>query len=266
MSTTFGILAIVLYLVTVAHLALSARSRPLAPGHPRVPLALWLLGLLAHLAALLPLVVTDSGLNLCLGNALSASLWLVAALLWLTALRHPLAILGVVVLPLTALAALVALLCDGDTRFATSAGIDLHILFSALGWAFLALSTAQAGVMAAQHRALHNHHTSGFVRYLPPLFSMEVWLFRMIFIGWLFLGLSLLSGLLFVDDLFAQHLVHKTILSLLAWLIFSILLLGRWRLGWRGTRALAWTTGGFVVLVLAYFGSKLVLEIILGRV
>ncbi len=266
MITVSGLLAIALYLATTGYLFVATRSQSLAAGQPRGPLVVWLLALLAHLGVLLPLVVTESGLNLCLGNALSASLWLVAALLWLTAWRHPLAILGVVILPLAALAALVTLLCDGDTRYATSAGIDLHILFSALGWAFLALSMAQAAVMAAQHRALHNHHASGFVRTLPPLFSMEVWLFRMILIGWVFLGLSLLSGLMFVDNLLAQDLAHKTVLSTLAWVIFSILLLGRWRLGWRGTRALAWTTGGFVALVLAYFGSKLVLEIILGRV
>ncbi|WP_018137645.1 MULTISPECIES: inner membrane protein YpjD [unclassified Thioalkalivibrio] len=266
MTTVAGLLAVALYLATTGYLIVASRTQPLAAGQPRAPLMLWLAALLAHLGALIPLVATETGLNLCLGNALSASMWLVAGLLWLTALRHPLAVLGVVILPLTALATLTAVLCDGDTSYATSAGIDLHILFSALGWAFLALSTAQAAVMTAQHRALHNHHTAGIVRHLPPLFSMEVWLFRMIFIGWLFLGLSLLSGLVFVDDLFAQHLVHKTVLSLLAWVIFSTLLVGRWRLGWRGTRALAWTTGGFVALVLAYFGSKLVLEIILGRV
>jgi len=104
------------------------------------------------------------------------------------------------------------------------------------------------------------------VRYLPPLFSMEMWLFRMIFVGWVFLSLSLASGLVFLEDLFAQHLVHKTVLSILAWIMFSVLLFGRWRFGWRGSRALAWTTGGFVSLVLAYFGSKLVLEVILQRV
>ncbi|WP_024328446.1 inner membrane protein YpjD [Thioalkalivibrio sp. ALR17-21] len=266
MTTIAGTIAVFLYLIALGYLALGIRDRPLAAGQPRGPLAVWLLALVAHVVALVPAVVTGTGWNLCLGNALSASMWLVAALLWVTALRHPLASLGMVVLPLTLLAALTALLCDGDARYATSAGIAVHVLFSALGWAFLALSTAQAAVMTAQHRALHDHHTRGIVRYLPPLFSMELWLFRMIFIGWLFLGLSLLSGFIFVDDLFAQDLVHKSVLSILAWLIFSVLLLGRWRLGWRGSRALAWTTGGFVALVLAYFGTKLVLEVILGRV
>ena len=266
MSTAIGLLAILLYLLTVGYLVVSARRQPPEPGKPRGPLIVWALALLVHLGALSQLVLTANGLNLCLGNALAASLWLVAALLWLASLRHPLAVMGVIVLPLTALALLVALTCDGTGRVASTPYVEIHIMLAALGWAFLALSTVQAAVMTAQHRALHEHHLRGIVRYLPPLFSMEMWLFRMIFIGWVFLTLSLASGLVFLEDLFAQHLVHKTVLSILAWIMFSVLLFGRWRFGWRGSRALAWTTGGFVSLVLAYFGSKLVLEVILQRV
>ncbi len=266
MSTTVGFLAIFLYILTTGYLVVSARRHPPAPARPHGPLITWALALAVHLAAISQMVLTDQGLNLCLGNALAAALWLVAVLLWLASLRHPLAVMGVIVLPLTALALLVALTCDGGRQVATTPYVEIHIMLAALGWAFLALSTVQAAVMTAQHRALHDHHTKGIVRYLPPLFSMELWLFRMIFVGWIFLTLSLVSGMIFLEDLFAQHLVHKSVLSILAWLMFSVLLIGRWRFGWRGSRALAWTTGGFVSLVLAYFGSKLVLEIILQRV
>ena len=266
MSIILGLVAIFLYLLTTGYLMVSARRQPPAPAQPRGPLITWGLALAVHLAALSQLVVTDLGLNLCLGNAVAAALWLVAMLLWLAALRHPLAIMGVIVLPLTTLALLVALTCDEGRRVATTPYVEIHIMLAALGWAFLALATVQAAVMTAQHRALHEHHTKGIVRYLPPLFSMEMWLFRMIFVGWVFLTLSLASGMIFLEDLFAQHLVHKSVLSILAWVMFSVLLIGRWRFGWRGTRALAWTTGGFVSLVLAYFGSKLVLEVILQRV
>ncbi|AGA35062.1 cytochrome c assembly protein [Thioalkalivibrio nitratireducens DSM 14787] len=266
MSIAIGLLAILLYLITTGSLVAAARREPPAPARPRLPLGIWAAALLVHLGALSQLIWTDAGLNLCLGNAVSASLWLVAALLWTASLRHPLAIMGVIVLPLTALALLGALTCSGGTRVATTPFVEIHIMLAALGWAFLALSTVQAAVMTAQHRALHEHHTTGFVRYLPPLYSMELWLFRMIFVGWVFLSLSLASGLVFLEDLFAQHLVHKSVLSILAWIMFSVLLFGRWRFGWRGSRALAWTTGGFVSLVLAYFGSKLVLEVILQRV
>jgi len=266
MSTVIGLIAIALYMVTTGYLIVSARKGPPAPAQPRGPLVVWALALVVHLGALSQLLHSEAGLNLCLANALSAALWLVAVLLWMASLRHPLAIMGVIVLPLTALALLVSLTCDEGRRIATTPYVEIHIMLAALGWAFLALSTVQAAVMTAQHRALHEHRTRGFVRHLPPLFSMEVWLFRMIFVGWIFLTLSLASGWIFLEDLFAQHLVHKSVLSHLAWIMFSVLLFGRWRFGWRGSRALAWTTGGFVSLVLAYFGSKLVLEVILQRI
>ncbi|HKE93020.1 MAG TPA: cytochrome c biogenesis protein CcsA, partial [Povalibacter sp.] len=83
--------------------------------------------------------------------------------------------------------------------------------------------------------------------------------------GFAVLTLSLFSGFIFVQDLFAQNLSRKTILSCLAWIVFAILLFGRWRFGWRGRTAVRWTLSGFALLVLAYFGSKIVLESILGR-
>jgi len=94
---------------------------------------------------------------------------------------------------------------------------------------------------------------------------MEHFLFQLIAAGFALLTLALFTGLIFVQNLFAQHLVHKTVLSLLAWLVFAVLLWGRWRFGWRGRTAIRWTLGGFASLMLAYFGSKLVLELILGR-
>jgi len=87
----------------------------------------------------------------------------------------------------------------------------------------------------------------------------------MIGVGFALLTLALVTGVLFLQDIFAQHLVHKTVLSIMAWCVFALLLWGRWRFGWRGRVAIRWTVGGFVFLMLAYFGSKLVLELILKR-
>jgi ABC-type uncharacterized transport system permease subunit len=101
---------------------------------------------------------------------------------------------------------------------------------------------------------------------LPPLQAMETLLFQMIGTGLFFLTASLFSGFIFIEDLFAQHLAHKTVLSIIAWIIFSGLLIGRIRYGWRGHTAIKWTLIGFVLLLLAYFGSKLVLELILQKV
>jgi ABC-type uncharacterized transport system permease subunit len=90
-------------------------------------------------------------------------------------------------------------------------------------------------------------------------------MFRVIAAGFVLLTLTLLSGVLFVDDLFAQHLVHKTVLSIAAWIVFGVLLFGRWRWGWRGRRAVQLTLAGMAILLLAFFGSKFVLEVILHR-
>ena len=95
---------------------------------------------------------------------------------------------------------------------------------------------------------------------------MENLLFQMIQVGFVLLTLALLSGFIFLDNIFAQHLVHKTVLSMIAWLLFAILLWGRWHFGWRGKKAIHFTLGGFIFLMLSYFGSKIVLEIILHKV
>jgi ABC-type uncharacterized transport system permease subunit len=95
--------------------------------------------------------------------------------------------------------------------------------------------------------------------------SLERALFSVLAIGTVALTVAILAGLLFITDLFAQHLIHKTALALIAWAIFACLLFGRWRFGWRGRKAARYTIAGFVVLALAYFGSKFVLEILLGR-
>ena len=119
--------------------------------------------------------------------------------------------------------------------------------------------------MALQDRALRARKTAGWTRILPPLETMENVLFLTIHVGFLVLTLALFSGLFFVEDLFAQHLAHKAILSIIAWAVFGILLLGRWQFGWRGRKAVRWVLAGYVVLLLAYFGSRLVLELIFGR-
>ena len=80
------------------------------------------------------------------------------------------------------------------------------------------------------------------------------------------LTLAISTGIIFMEDIFSQHLVHKTVLSMFAWLIFSILLLGRHQLGWRSLTAVRFTLTGFSLLILAFFGSKLVLELVLQPV
>lgn len=135
--------------------------------------------------------------------------------------------------------------------------IQVHVVLSIASAALLTLAAVQAVTLAVQDRYLHEGARLRVVQALPPLQSMERLLFLLISLGFFLLSLSLLSGLMFVDDLMAQHLAQKTVLSVAAWGIFGLLLFGRWRQGWRGRTAIRWTLSGYGVLILAYFGSKL---------
>ena len=95
--------------------------------------------------------------------------------------------------------------------------------------------------------------------------TLEELLFHLITVGFVILTVALGTGMVFVNDLFGQHLAHKTLLSIFAWLVFALLLWGRWKKGWRGRVAVHMTLVGIALLLLAYFGSKLILEVLLQR-
>ena len=141
----------------------------------------------------------------------------------------------------------------------------LHAWLALLAYATLALAAVLALFLWVQERALQRRQFGAWLRALPPLTELETLLFRSITVGFVLLSATLLTGALFVENLFAQHLVHKTVLSVLSWLVFGALLLGRRRQGWRGTRAVGWTLAAMALLVLAFFGSKFVLELVLQR-
>ncbi len=192
-----------------------------------------------------------------------------AVLLWLLSWREPLRSLGLTIYPLAALAALWS--GAWPTVFQDAAPVvdwklRWHIILSLFSAGLLTIAAMQAGALALQDRLLHRHDLSRLLLGgMPPLQTMERLLFQLIAIGFLLLSLTLLSVLWFVHDWFAQHLAHKTVLSITAWLIFGVLLWGRWRHGWRGRTAIRWSLAGYAVLILAYFGSKLVLEQFLGK-
>ena len=134
---------------------------------------------------------------------------------------------------------------------------------SILAYSLLSIAAVQAVLLYIQDTHLHNKHPGGFIRALPPLETMETLLFQMIGLGFIVLSISLLSGVPYIENILDQRLVHKTVLSVTAWVVFGILLFGRWRFGWRGRTAIRWTISGFILLMLAYFGSKFVIQLIL---
>ena len=144
--------------------------------------------------------------------------------------------------------------------------LKLHALLALLAFATLAVAAVLALMLWLQEATLRRRELDApLLRWLPPLTELETLLFRTIAVGFGLLSAALLTGALFVDDLLAQHLVHKTVLSVLSWLVFAALLYGRVRHGWRGRRAIRMTLWAMALLLLAFFGSKLVLEMILHR-
>ncbi|MCP5419472.1 MAG: cytochrome c biogenesis protein CcsA [Gammaproteobacteria bacterium] len=222
---------------------------------------------LLHASVLIPALLHPEGINLGFFNALSLTGWLIAVVLLLASWFRPVETLGIILLPFSGITVLTQLAFPSERIVGDSTQwpLEVHILISILAYSILTLAAVQAILLAVQDRRLRNRQPGGFVRGIPPLVTMESLLFQMIGIGFVLLGLALLSGWMFLEDIFAQHLVHKTVLSLVAWAVFGILLWGRWRFGWRGRKAIRWTLGGFVTLALAYFGSKMVLELVLHR-
>lgn len=222
------------------------------------------LALILHTVAVYIILHPGYGIQLSFFPVSSLIAWLIAGLVLLSSLKKPLHNIFVVVFPLAAICAVLASLtpATADAR-PYDGGLIVHILSSILAYSVFTIAAIQAILVSMQDKQLRKHHTRGIVSALPALQVMEKLLFEMLWTGEILLSISLISGVLFVEDIFAQHLVHKTVLSIIAWVIYAVILWGRHQRGWRGITAIRWTLGGFVLLMLAFFGSKLVIELIL---
>jgi len=231
----------------------------------------WLLCLIGTLAvacqasALFGQLVRPIGLGLDFFSAASLIAVSVIIVTMLACIRLPVEILLILLFPLGLLTTLMAQFAPSGTLqpIIEEHGIISHILLSILAYGMFTIAVFQSLLLLLQDHQLKNKHPLGLIKSFPPLQTMESLLFGFLWAGWVLLSMSLISGWLFLENLFAQHLVHKTLLSILAWIVFSVLLWGRHHLGWRGHKAIRWTLGGFLLLMLAYFGSKLVREYIL---
>jgi ABC-type uncharacterized transport system permease subunit len=233
---------------------------------PKLPVIAFL-AVALHGVLLYAGIVSDDGLQLGFFDVASLVAWVAALLLIIGAMRRPLDNLGLLVLPLAALLILPSVIWP-ETRplgAERNLGTEVHVLVSVLAFALLTIAACQSLLLAYQEHRLSQKRPGGLVHILPPLKIQEELLFQLITLGFFLLTLSLATGVAFVADMLAQHLAHKTVLSVIAWLLFGVLLWGRWRYGWRGRTAVRLSLLGFAVLSLTYFGSKLVLELILER-
>ncbi len=234
---------------------------------------------LEHLLILVPLVLhakllydsvfAGNGVHLGIGNAISVIVWLTVLIYSLSGLFYNVEGLQAIVMPVAAVCALLpALLPAAPALPNTSlAAFRLHLLISMLAYSLFTIASLHVLLMALLERRLHGGNLPAALQKLPPLLTMEKLLFRIITAGFVLLTLTLASGIVYSEELFGKPMSfsHKTVFGILSWLIFAALLGGRQLYGWRGRVAVRWTLTGFLMLVLAYIGSKFVLEIILGR-
>jgi len=264
MSATIStLLATALYLTAAAILALPLLHRRAQPR--AIGMGLGAIAVVLHFVVLFS--AHRGGVDLHFFAALSLVGACIAALCVLVNLARAVATLGVIVFPLAATLLLVDVFAAPATQpLPLEWQIKLHVVFALLGFSVLCIAALFAIFLWLQERALRLHRFGGIGAALPPLTLTEALMFQLIGAGFALLTLALVSGILFVDNLFAQHLIHKTVLSIAAWTVFGVLLFGRWRYGWRGRRAVRMTLAGMGLLVLAYFGSRFVLELVLKRV
>lgn len=234
---------------------------------PTLPLVAGVIAVLLHALVHGIDVQRSQALPMHFFSALSWVALGMAALSTLVAWNRRFEALGSLVYPLAALC-LLGFLLFPQTRPPEPLDwpLRVHALLALLAYTTLALTAALAVLLAGQEHLLRQRRLDHpLLRLLPPLVELESLMFRSLGAGFLLLTLALAIGAVFVENLFAQHLVHKTVLSLLSWLVFGTLLVGRARYGWRGRRALRLTLVAMLFLLLAFFGSKFVLELVLER-
>ena len=259
-----SLVPLALYLVAAALLARAVRATPGA----RAPAALAAAaaGVLAHAWILFGAIRSERGVTIAITDSASLVGWVVGGSALVAMLWPELGALPAALLVLAGVLGSGTGLLSGFTEVsAPQWEVTAHILLAALAAGWLAIAAVVVLLLAVQDARLRERRPPGALALLPPMETMERTLFRALGGGFAVLTLALVTGLYFVHDLRSQHLLHKLTLTLVAWLVFAVLLWGRARSGWRGRKALRFTLAGFVALALAYFGSKFVLENLLGR-
>jgi len=264
-SYTLQIIAPLLYVAGTVALGYAIQTGGDTPKRAGVAIAV--LGAVVHAASFAMELAQLGGLSADFFSALSLVSLLILLVILIGMLRYPLIEILPLALPGAAFMMLHKLILQPEPVVLEtgSAMLDLHITASLISYSLLSIAAVTALFMAVLHNLLRRHKCAALIEILPPLVVMENLLFKMIAVGWLILSLSLATGVIFIDNLFAQHLAHKTFLSGLAWLVFGLLLAGRWRYGWRGMRVVRLCLIGMAILLLAYFGSKAVLELLLDQ-
>lgn len=219
------------------------------------------IAIVTHTFALTQILLNRDGFNFLTIGLLIALIG--NSLLWLSNRDKDLSLLLGTAFPLSAI--IIALNAiepwDLTQLHSNSWGTSAHILIASVAYSLFATACGVGILLAMQEYQLKHHKLKQLLR-VPPLQVLERLMFEFIWAAFILLTITIATGFYFIEDMFAQHLVHKTFFTIASWFVFAGLLLGRYIAGWRGQLAVKLTLSGFFLLMLGYFGSKIALQIL----
>jgi ABC-type uncharacterized transport system permease subunit len=273
----YELLPSALYLLLLLFLSFSPKEKDKSSESSPLIQAFILLALLVHGMQLHDSVFTSQGFVFGFAQDLSLIAWVGLAFYWFQSWFLPISSLRWLAVLFALACSLLPSLFPGvliSPRAVSDPWFKGHFIVATISVGLLSLAAMHAMLMSIQDRALHrqlaivpNSRVAHWLEDLPPLMTMESLLFNLLYVGFALLSLTVFSGLLFSQTLFGRPLVfdHKTIFALVSWFLFAGLLLARWRVGLRGRAAIRWVLSAYSALLLAYVGSRFVLEVILQR-
>lgn len=211
-----------------------------------------------HLFSLSLTIWQDDTLAFSLSNVLSMIAVLGSVILLGLNRQFQAETLGIFIFPLAALTTLLPL--GFPSYMPLPLEIGSHVLISIAAYSVLGIATAQAVLYSIQEKRFRKKQLSNLMRSLPPLQIMEELMFKLLIIGFALLSFALLSGAFFVEDLFAQHLVHKTFFAVISWILYGILITGHFQQGWRGQKAVKYVIWAYALLFTSFIGTEFILQ------
>lgn len=258
-----GLCAVMFYLMGAVFQGINLTTR----RDTRVKVfAFGIVAVIAHGISAYGVIRTTSGYHFGISEITTLISVSISLLVLISSIRKPLENLFLGLFPLAILAILLSLIVRSNfPPTQMSLGLASHVLLSILAYSLFTIAAVQALFLAYQNHQLKHGHAGGAISHFPPLQDMEVFLFELLWVGEVLLSLGIVGGFLFNEDIWSiDGVFHKTFFSILAWIVFAVLLWGRHQLGWRGLTAIRGTLAGFALLIVGFYGSKIVLEYVLS--
>jgi len=213
-----------------------------------------------HIVSFSQTIWKDGNFVFNFANSLSMVALLSSAVLLMLDRRNSSETLGIFVFPFAALTTLLPV--GFDQYVPMPLEIGSHVLISIAAYSILGVAAAQALLYSVQERRFRQRKLSALMRALPPLQVMESLMIQFVMIGFVLLTFALVSGAFFIEDIFAQHLVHKTFFAIVSWLVYFVFLVGHFKQGWRGQTAVRFSMWAYIMLILSFIGTEIALALI----